>query len=501
MPSTQMRIRNVNRTQTHRRQVYSDRNAATLSRLQRQAEVGRQREQAAQPPDIGNILDRTDDNYPFNAQQESANWNQAEDKSEWGNFSKDEPDEIDLAMASYKEQYRQKAQEYNWNILLGQLHAEYMKLKNPHDPEGRKFTVQFFKQQWAAQRSFQGDHNEEELTRRAKLVSLYKQEETLELMRARLQSPEIFLESPDHVRQLMDSIVECSETLRIEREEIAGSSAVETGETQAPSERQPLINSMGSRIGTRGKEKIIKAMKARQPAVKKVIDAFNQLYTKYKAKYPNQQLSDAEDHPLTYQAFSKWPMDHRFWNDGLYYHSSAPWSIDPDVWTGINCVLILQRTREEFELIAQELARAKGWAVAHHTKIKSTIDYINTRVDQLQNNQNLDTDYIDDIMLGDLTRKAKMKVICSELQLRLKEHEELICDWSDDLVWLWSRCQPINNQHSISEWHTLIQQIEQLESQTVPAPDIDEILEDAVLDVNVDDGEDVEDNLISDAES
>ncbi|WAR54249.1 hypothetical protein PtB15_3B763 [Puccinia triticina] len=268
-------------------------------------------------------------------------------------------------------------------------------------------------------------------------------------MRARLQSPEIFLESPDHVRQLMDSIVKRSETLRIEREEIAGSSAVETGDpkeqklrlllwdakaelfvqaVQLNAERQPLINSMGSRIRTRGKEKIIKAMKARQPAVKKVIDAFNQLYTKYKAKYPNQQLSDAEDHPLTYQAFSKWPMDHRFWNDGLYYHSSAPWSIDPDVWTGINCVLILQRTREEFELIAQELARAKGWVVAHHTKIKSTIDYINTRVDQLQNNQNLDTDYIDDIMLGDLTRKAKMKVICSELQLRLKEHEELICD-------------------------------------------------------------------------
>ncbi|OAV98381.1 hypothetical protein PTTG_25641 [Puccinia triticina 1-1 BBBD Race 1] len=129
MPSTRMRIRNANRTQTHRRQVYSDRNAATLSRLQRQAEVGCQREQAAQPPDIGNILDWTSHDYPFDAQQESANQNQAEDKSEWGNFSEDELDEIDLAMASYKEQYRQKAREYNWNILLGQLHAEYMKLK------------------------------------------------------------------------------------------------------------------------------------------------------------------------------------------------------------------------------------------------------------------------------------------------------------------------------------------------------------------------------------
>ncbi|WAQ87011.1 hypothetical protein PtA15_7A740 [Puccinia triticina] len=609
MPSTRMRIRNANRTQTHRRQVYSNRNAATLARLQRQAEVGRQREQAAQPPHIGNLFDPNHD-YPFDAQQESADRNQAEDESEWGNFSEEEPDEVDLAMASYKEKYRQQAREYNWNILLRQLQGEYMKLKvttknwagpnsynnyascsptcskrynrpvdlvdihafwlrrkfalavrrrretrrtlnlvlskrNPHDQEGRNYTVQFFREQWAAQRSFQGDHTEEEQTRRAKLVSLYKREETLELMRARLQSPEIFLESPDQVRQLMDSIVEQSEILRRETEDIAGSSAVETGDPEEQklrlllwdakaelfvqavhlnAERQPLINSMGSRLGTRGKEKIIKAMQSRRPAVKKVIDAFNQLYTKYKAKYPNQQLYDAEDHPLTYKAFSKWPMDHRFWNDGLYYHSSAPWSVDPDVRTGINCVLILQRTREEFELIAQELARAKGWAVAHHARIKTTINYISSRkfppqpiaglrflmigrsqtsltgIHQLQNNPNLDTDYVDNIMLGDLTREAKMKVICEELKLQLKAHEELVSDWSEDLVWLWSRCQPVNNQHLISEWHALIQQIEQLESQTVPTPDIDENLEDAVLDVNVEDGEDAEDELLSDAE-
>ncbi|WAQ91670.1 hypothetical protein PtA15_15A60 [Puccinia triticina] len=287
----------------------------------------------------------------------------------------------------------------------------------------------------------------------------------------------------------MDSITEQSDMLRRETEEIAGSTAVETGDpeeqklrlllwdakaelfvqaVQLNAEQQPLINSMGSRIGTRGKERIIKAMQSRRPAVKKLINQFNRIFTNFKNKYPNQQLSDADDHPLVYENFSKWPMDHRFWSDGLYYHSSAPWAVDPD-----------------------ELARAKGWAVAHHTRIQNTIDHIGTRIDQLANNPNLEIDYIDSIVCGRMAREAKMMVIRDELQLRLKSHEQLVSSWLEDITWLWSRCQPASNQHSISEWHTLIQHIERNESQPT-IPDVDEDLEDAVLDVNVDDGEDVE---------
>ncbi|KAA1137951.1 hypothetical protein PGTUg99_013800 [Puccinia graminis f. sp. tritici] len=136
---------------------------------------------------------------------------------------------------------------------------------------------------------------------------------------------------------------------------------------------------MGSRLGTRGKEKIVKASQAHRPAVQKLIDAYNQQFRQFKAKYPNQQLSDEDDHPVTYDEFSTWPMDHRFWNDGLYYHSSEPWSVDPDVKTGINCVLMLSRTQEEFELIAQELARATGWAIDHYKLIKNKLLYIEIR--------------------------------------------------------------------------------------------------------------------------
>ncbi|WAQ91671.1 hypothetical protein PtA15_15A61 [Puccinia triticina] len=131
MPITRMRVRGGNRTQALRRQIYSDRNAATLARLQRQEQLGHQREQAAQPLSIGNLLDQTNPaiNYTNDSWQESTSWDQAGAESEWVTFGEDVPDSIDLAMASYKERYRQQAREYNWELLICPLQGEYMKLK------------------------------------------------------------------------------------------------------------------------------------------------------------------------------------------------------------------------------------------------------------------------------------------------------------------------------------------------------------------------------------
>ncbi|KAA1067628.1 hypothetical protein PGT21_011815 [Puccinia graminis f. sp. tritici] len=405
--------------------------------------------------------------------------------------------------------------------------AQLLAKANPHNQGGGNFTISFFKSQWASQRSFQQDHTVEEETRRAQLISFYKREATVELLRERLRSPEIYLEDPEEVRQLMDSILEQSDLLQQEAEELAGSNAIETGDPEEQklrlllwdakaalfveavhinAERQPLNNShtMGSRLGTRGKEKIIKGLQARRAAGKKLIDAFNDQYQKFTTKYPDVQLSDASDHPLTYDEFSTWPMDHRFWNDGLYYHSTEPWSVDPDVRTGINCVLILRRTQEEFELIAQELARAVGWATSHYRVIEEKIRNIRSRINLIQANESIEPDYLDAIVLGDLGRVPKLKLINDELELQLKLHGQLLLDWSDNVTWLWNRCQPHNNRAAMSDWISLVTQItnnsQPHSNQPTPLATVDDDLEEAGLD-DVEDGEDVEDQLISDAEA
>jgi hypothetical protein len=150
---------------------------------------------------------------------------------------------------------------------------------------------------------------------------------------------------------------------------------------QLQAERQPLLDSkrIGTQVGTTLKEKIMKAMRDQTPAIKKLLDRFNELLAEYLEKFPNQTLCISSVYPLKYEEFSKFPLDHNFWNDGLYFQSTAPWAVEPNVQAGIHCVLLLSRVQEDFQLLAQELARAVGWGVAHYTRFSDSITYISQR--------------------------------------------------------------------------------------------------------------------------
>jgi hypothetical protein len=90
-------------------------------------------------------------------------------------------------------------------------------------------------------------------------------------------------------------------------------------------------------------------------------------------------VADADEHPLTYETFESMAIDHKFWNDGIYYHSKAPWAIDPDVRSGITCILVLQRVEEELDLLTQETARTMTWAINTYELISGYIRYIRAR--------------------------------------------------------------------------------------------------------------------------
>jgi hypothetical protein len=150
---------------------------------------------------------------------------------------------------------------------------------------------------------------------------------------------------------------------------------------QLSAEKQPLRDSqtMGFRLGTKLKEKIFKAIGFRKPAVVRLVKVFNKRYNDYISQFLNNPMMGSNEYPLTYEAFEAMPLDHQFWNDGIYYHSKEPWAISADVRTGINCVLVLSRVQEEFQLLAQELARLMGWAISYYNHISNYIQYIHTR--------------------------------------------------------------------------------------------------------------------------
>ncbi|PLW32411.1 hypothetical protein PCASD_17552 [Puccinia coronata f. sp. avenae] len=280
--------------------------------------------------------------------------------------------------------------------------AGLSEITNPHTTLPTKYGLGFFKNQWEDQCAFQKSHTEAKEERRAKLVTLYKQEAVVELLRQQLQGPEVFLATEQEVVDLLNAIANHSNDLTQQREELTrerGMRAVMDDEesklllllwdakaelfvqaVHIQSEKRPItdLKTLGNRLGTKLKEKIFKSLQTRRPAVKKHIDAYNRRYKEYVSSFPDQTLSDAANYPLTYKEFADFPLDHCFWNNGLYYHSKAPWAIDPNVRAGITAVLTLERVQEEFNLIAQEVCRAMGWGVEYYDQLKTVMSRLLT---------------------------------------------------------------------------------------------------------------------------
>ncbi|KAI9612581.1 hypothetical protein H4Q26_007738 [Puccinia striiformis f. sp. tritici PST-130] len=185
-------------------------------------------------------------------------------------------------------------------------------------------------------------------------------------------------------------------------------------------ENRPILDSKtrGSRTGTRLKEKVFQAQASRKTGFKRYIDTFNRRYLNYITRFPDQTLSDAADYPLTYDAFIAFPMDHRFWNDGLYYHCKAPWAIDANVRAGITATLTLDRVQEEFQFLAQELCRAVGWGVAYYQRLRDTIRHLRGRLATLDvGNIALQPDYIDAIPIDGAISRSRYKMIIKIVRL------------------------------------------------------------------------------------
>jgi hypothetical protein len=142
-------------------------------------------------------------------------------------------------------------------------------------------------------------------------------------------------------------------------------------------ETQPITDSrtIRRRLGTKLSEKIQKAIQRRRGP----INTFKTQFEKYVAKFPRQRVANADEHPLTYKTFASMGIDHKFWNDGIYYHFKAPWAIDPDFQSGITCILVLQNLEEELDLLTHETARTMAWAISSYELISSYIRYIQVR--------------------------------------------------------------------------------------------------------------------------
>ncbi|WAR59555.1 hypothetical protein PtB15_11B195 [Puccinia triticina] len=177
-----------------------------------------------------------------------------------------------------------------------------LSLDNPFKQPGQKYTISYFKEQWRHQKTFRADHTDEEQERRDKLIKIYEHQANIELLRQRLMDPDLNLLSEKEVKKIFDKIDKVSKKLNKDAAEAEAlginlpSGKEKSDEqrlllllwnsknelyiqaVQLQAERQPLLDAkkLGTRVGTELKEKILKAIATRRPAVL-IYSEFNQI--------------------------------------------------------------------------------------------------------------------------------------------------------------------------------------------------------------------------------
>ncbi|WAR53832.1 hypothetical protein PtB15_3B341 [Puccinia triticina] len=103
--------------------------------------------------------------------------------------------------------------------------------------------------------------------------------------------------------------------------------------------------------------------------------------------------------------------------------------------------------------------------------------------------------------MANISRFDKVQSIQKELLSRLANHNNLVEEWSENVVWLWNNCQPTQNQEFMTRWNKLLEDIQQEKLDYFPNLDnIDDDLEQVISGEVVDDGEDAEEEWIDVAE-
>ncbi|KAI7948552.1 hypothetical protein MJO29_010217 [Puccinia striiformis f. sp. tritici] len=102
-----------------------------------------------------------------------------------------------------------------------------------------------------------------------------------------------------------------------------------------------------------------------------------------------------------------------------------------------------------------------------------------------------------------MSRLEKLDLIKHEMKIELNNHGSLLQDWDNDIAWLWSRCQPQSSRPLLQRWDSTLDRIrrEEPESNSLPLLLVEDEIEDAVLEVDHDDGEDVAEETIPDVGS
>ncbi|WAR59025.1 hypothetical protein PtB15_10B367 [Puccinia triticina] len=134
-------------------------------------------------------------------------------------------------------------------------------------------------------------------------------------------------------------------------------------------EKQPLLwvtqPGESSTLGTRGQQKIMKALRKRAANLRSVLDRYNQQVDSFRSRNPDRVAPPT----INYSELIALQADDLFWNDGLFTNANEPWAVEPRTQQGIRRLAYFNRALEEIRRLGWESRRAMQWATERHTRL------------------------------------------------------------------------------------------------------------------------------------
>ncbi|PLW25542.1 hypothetical protein PCASD_23365 [Puccinia coronata f. sp. avenae] len=250
------------------------------------------------------------------------------------------------------------------------------------DPPG-SYNQEFFQAQWALERDYYRNRNDQQVQKRLELGRLLSLEEDLNNAWDNLNH------NSDDALARVRTMLDIQQKIQLARNQIGSDEFLDGVEPDhvdlflkvwwaktelrkkyfaLMEEKRPLDAvrmGIASKLGTDGKEKLIISLRKKIAALKTTVNTYNLHLDNFHKAFPDRPTLA----PAVYDSITQMAPDDPFWNDGVFTNHDEPWATDPDTQDGMRLVARLSRALEEVRRIGREIRRALRWAVTEHNRI------------------------------------------------------------------------------------------------------------------------------------
>ncbi|KAH9812031.1 hypothetical protein DFH28DRAFT_899629 [Melampsora americana] len=259
-------------------------------------------------------------------------------------------------------------------------------LPNPYQP-GHMYTEDFFNRQWKAQKEAMVDPKVQQEIQKLELGKLLcLEDEHNRAWQTVIQTPEQAIARARLVGDLQKRI-------QAQKKKVGSDAMTNDLSEQHTSlflklwysktsvrqlflalkeEKRPLeiVQQVGmsTKLGHRGQQKVLAAIKTRAAKLRPALDTYNQHLTNFQTAFPGR----ASPKHMDFQQLMTIEADDDFWNDGLFTYDDQPWAIDIPTQAGMRA---LARMRRVFQMSTSSQAGDEALSRTWHYQM-AQVNYL-----------------------------------------------------------------------------------------------------------------------------